>query len=211
MIWLLIFFPITIGVEIFAPERHLLLFVASSLAILPFARWMGDATEHLAAHFGEGIGGLLNATFGNAAELIIALAGALACTTSSRRRLPARLSATSCYVLGAAMLAGGIRYQEQHFNAVAARSQATMLLLAAIALILPACYQAAANGTGDLERLSVAISIVLLLAYLASLAFALITHRALFVGSHQPDEQKGQPSKGRAMAVLAGATVASPG
>ena len=57
MIWLLAFFPITIGVEIFAPEHHLLLFVTSSLAILPFARWMGDATEHLAVHFGEGIGG----------------------------------------------------------------------------------------------------------------------------------------------------------
>ena len=208
MIWLLIFFPITIGVEIFAPERHLLLFVASSLAILPFARWMGDATEHLAAHFGEGIGGLLNATFGNAAELIIALAALRAGLYDIvKASIAGSIIGNVLLVLGAAMLAGGIRYQEQHFNAVAARSQATMLLLAAIALILPACYQAAANGTGDLERLSVAISIVLLLAYLASLAFALVTHRALFVGSHQPDEQKGQPSKGRAMAVLAGATV----
>jgi len=196
VIWLLIFFPITIGVEIFAPERHLLLFVASSLAILPFARWMGDATEHLAAHFGEGIGGLLNATFGNAAELIIALAALRAGLYDIvKASIAGSIIGNVLLVLGAAMLAGGIRYQEQHFNAVAARSQATMLLLAAIALILPACYQAAANGTGDLERLSVAISIVLLLAYLASLAFALITHRALFVGSHQPDEQKGQPSK----------------
>ena len=74
MTWLLIFVPITIGLEVFAPERYLLIFIASSLAILPLARWMGDATEQLATHFGEGVGGLLNATFGNAAELIIALA-----------------------------------------------------------------------------------------------------------------------------------------
>jgi Ca2+:H+ antiporter len=72
--WLLIFVPVTIGLEQLAPERYLLIFVTSSLAILPLARWMGDATEQLATHFGEGVGGLLNATFGNAAELIIALA-----------------------------------------------------------------------------------------------------------------------------------------
>src|SRR6516162_828221 len=72
--WVVIFVPVTIGLEILVPERYLLIFIASSLAILPLARWMGDATEQLAAHFGEGVGGLLNATFGNAAELIIALA-----------------------------------------------------------------------------------------------------------------------------------------
>jgi Ca2+:H+ antiporter len=72
--WLVIFVPASIGLEVFAQERYLLIFVASSLAILPLARWMGNATEQLAAYFGEGIGGLLNATFGNAAELIIALA-----------------------------------------------------------------------------------------------------------------------------------------
>jgi len=74
MNWLLLFAPIAIGLEVFAPERHLLVFVASSLAILPLAGWMGRATEQLAERMGEGVGGLLNATFGNAAELIIALA-----------------------------------------------------------------------------------------------------------------------------------------
>jgi len=71
--WLLIFVPVTIGLEELASERYLLIFITSSLAILPLARWMGDATEQLATHFGEGVGGLLNATFGNAAELIIAV------------------------------------------------------------------------------------------------------------------------------------------
>jgi Ca2+:H+ antiporter len=73
MNWLLLFVPIAIGLELLAPDRHLLVFVTSSLALLPLAMWLGRATEQLAVRMGEGVGGLLNATFGNAAELIIAL------------------------------------------------------------------------------------------------------------------------------------------
>jgi Ca2+:H+ antiporter len=72
--WLLAFVPLAIGIEHLAPERHLLIFAASALAIVPLAGWMGRATEQLATRMGEGVGGLLNATFGNAAELIIAFA-----------------------------------------------------------------------------------------------------------------------------------------
>ena len=71
--WLLFFVPIAIGLEFLRPESHGLIFVAACLAIVPLAGWLGRATEHLAAHTGEGVGGLLNATFGNAAELIIAI------------------------------------------------------------------------------------------------------------------------------------------
>jgi Ca2+:H+ antiporter len=74
MNWLLLFIPIAVCLETFAPEWHLLVFATSSLAIVPLAGWMGTATEQLAGRMGEGVGGLLNATFGNAAELIIALA-----------------------------------------------------------------------------------------------------------------------------------------
>ena len=125
----------------------MLLFVTSSLAILPFARWMGDATEHLAAHFGEGIGGLLNATFGNAAELIIALAAlraglydivkasiagsifgnaaeliiALAALRAGlhdivKASIAGSIIGNVLLVLGGVMLAGGMRYQEQHLT-----------------------------------------------------------------------------------------------
>ena len=73
MNWLLLFVPIAIGLELLAPDRHLLVFVTSSLGLLPLAMWLGRATEQLAERMGEGVGGLLNATFGNAAELIIAL------------------------------------------------------------------------------------------------------------------------------------------
>jgi Ca2+:H+ antiporter len=207
--WLLIFVPVTIGLEIFVPEHYLLIFIASSLAILPLARWMGDATEQLATHFGEGVGGLLNATFGNAAELIIALAALRAGLYDVvKASIVGSIIGNVLLVLGAAMLAGGLRHQEQRFNAVAARSQATMLVLAAIALILPAYFQSAVGTTTQgLDRLSVSISIVLLLAYLLNLAFALVTHRALFAGSPEPDEGKAQPSKARAIFLLAGATV----
>ena len=70
MNWLLVFIPVTVGLEVFAPDRYALVFMASCLAILPLARWLGLATEQLAARFGEGVGGLLNATFGNAAVLV---------------------------------------------------------------------------------------------------------------------------------------------
>ena len=209
MTWLLIFVPVTIGFEVFAPERYLLIFIASALAILPLARWMGDATEQLATYFGEGVGGLLNATFGNGAELIIALAALRAGLYDVvKASIVGSIIGNVLLVLGAAMLAGGLRHQEQRFNAVAARSQATMLVLAAIALMLPAYFQSTVGTTTQgLDRLSVSISIVLLLAYLLSLTFALVTHRSLFAGSHVPDEGKAQPSKARAISVLAGTTV----
>lgn len=209
MTWLAIFIPVTIGLEVFVPQHYLLIFIASSLAILPLAKWMGDATEQLAAYFGEGVGGLLNATFGNAAELIIALAALRAGLYDVvKASIVGSIIGNVLLVLGAAMLAGGLRHQEQRFNAVAARSQATMLMLAAIALILPAYFQSAVGTTTQgLDRLSVSISIVLLLAYLLNLAFALVTHRALFAGSDQPDEGKVQPPKARAVSMLAGTTV----
>jgi Ca2+:H+ antiporter len=205
MAWLLIFFPITIGLEVFAPDRHLPIFITSSLAILPLAKWMGDATEQLATFFGEGVGGLLNATFGNAAELIIALVALRAGLYDVvKASIAGSIIGNVLLVLGAAMLAGGLRNDEQSFNAAAARSQATMLVLAALALILPAYFQAVAGTTtGGLDRLSVSISIVLLLAYLLNLAFALITHRALFAGTHQPDEPKPRTSRGRGEIMVA--------
>jgi Ca2+:H+ antiporter len=210
MNWLLLFVPITIGLEVLSPERYLLIFAASCLAILPLAGWMGRATEQLAERLGEGIGGLLNATFGNAAELIIALAALRAGLYDVvKASIAGSIIGNILLVLGAAMLCGGLRRPEQHFNPAGARSQATMLTLAAIALILPAAFQAAAHTTAvGLGRLSVAIAIVLLFAYLLNLVFALVTHAALFKGSHIAEEREQHPSVVRAVAVLAAATAA---
>ena len=204
MNWLLVFVPLAIGLEVLAPERHLLIFVTSSLALLPRAAWMGQATEQLAERMGEGVGGLLNATFGNAAELIIALAALRAGLSDVvKASVAGSIIGNILLVLGAAMLTGGLRRTEQQFNSVGARSQATMLTLAAIALILPAAFQSVAGtSTTALVQLSASISIVLLLVYLLFLAFSLITHSSLFAGSYVPEKQRPHASAVRAALTL---------
>src|SRR5215510_7161712 len=143
MNWLLLFVPVAIGLEFLAPDRHLLVFATSSLAILPLAAWMGRATEQLAERMGEGVGGLLNATLGNAAELIIALAALRAGLHDVvKASIVGSIVGNILLVLGAAMLAGGLRRPEQRFNDSAARAQATMLTLAMISLVIPAAYSA---------------------------------------------------------------------
>lgn len=210
MNWLLIFIPVTLGLEYFAPNRSILVFAASCLAILPLAGWMGEATERLASRLGEGVGGLLNAAFGNAAELIIALAALrVGLTDVVKASLAGSIIGNILLVLGAAMLAGGLRHHEQHYNPAGARAQAAMLTLAAIALVIPAAFRIASGTTAEgLGRLSVAIAVVLILLYAAYLAFALITHSALFAGEREADEtSEAPPSVGRALAILTAATI----
>lgn len=212
--WLLIFVPIAVVLEHAAPDRPLWIFLASALAIMPLAGWMGKATEKLAERTGEGIGGLLNATFGNAAELIIALAalrGGL--HEVVKASLAGSIVGNILLVLGVSMLAGGLSRSEQHYNPAGARSQATMLTLAAIALILPAAYRAMTGEAGApaLGSISVWMSLVLLAVYAANLIFSLITHRALFAGSEHEGEHESAYvpwSVGRAMLVLGSATAA---
>jgi Ca2+:H+ antiporter len=212
--WLLIFLPIAIVLEHAAPERALWIFAASALAIMPLAGWMGKATEQLAERTGEGIGGLLNATFGNAAELIIALAALRSGLHDVvKASLAGSIVGNILLVLGASMLAGGLGRSEQHYNPAGARSQATMLTLAAIALILPAAYRAVAGETSGaaLAAISIWMSLVLLAVYAANLVFSLVTHRALFAGSeHEGGHVNPQASwsVGRAVLVLAAATAA---
>src|SRR5947209_14879703 len=119
--WLLIFVPVAIGLEFLMPGQRTLIFVAACLAIVPLAGFLGDATEQLARHTGEGIGGLLNATFGNAAELIIAIMalreGLHAVVKAS---LTGSIIGNILLVLGGAAVAGGVRHRTMHFNAMAA-------------------------------------------------------------------------------------------
>jgi len=211
--WLLLFVPAAIALEHIVPERHLLVFFAAATGLLPLAVWLGRATEQLADQAGEGVGGLLNATFGNAAELIIALAALRAGLHDVvKATIIGSIVGNILLVLGAAMLAGGTRHAEQRFNAAGARAQATMLTLAGIALIIPAAYSALVGGLnpGGQKALSVTISIVLLAVYGAFLLFSLWTHSALFAGSALPEEERNHsepwPMR-QAIAVLAGATV----
>jgi Ca2+:H+ antiporter len=213
MNWLLVSVPIAIGLRFLLPDAHILIFFAACLAILPLAGWLGKATEHLAERTGEGIGGLLNATFGNAAELIIAL---MALQKGLHEVVKASLTGSIIgnilLVLGAAVIAGGLRYRSQQFNAVAARSQSTMLTLAAIGLIVPAGYHHLAGPGMEVREgsLSLEISIVLLATYGLSLLFSLHTHKQLFVGNaaESAGVQGGHKvwSAGRSISVLLGAT-----
>lgn len=212
MNWLLVFIPITVALEHWAPQQQLAIFAASGLAILPLAAWMGRATEQLAERTGEGVGGLLNATFGNAAELIIAIAALRSGLHDVvKASLAGSIIGNILLVLGAAMAAGGTVHREQTFNAQAARAQATLLTLAAITLVLPAAFKVAAAGepaANGLVPLSVALSIVLLAVYVLFLAFSLKTHSDLFKGTPAADEAHEEAwSIRRSALVLAASTV----
>ena len=208
--WLLIFVPITIALEFMNPQSHALIFVTACLAILPLAGWLGEATEHLAHHTGEGIGGLLNATFGNAAELIIAL---MALQRGMHDVVKASLTGSIIgnllLVTGVSVVAGGLKFKSQHFNRSGARSQATMLLLATIAMVLPATFHALAGDHPRREHdLSLEISIILLITYALSLVFTLKTHKQLFGGERNNDHQSDQVpwTMKRSLGILAAAT-----
>ncbi len=173
---------------------------------------MGHATEALATRTGEGVGGFLNATFGNAAELIIAIAALRAGLHDVvKASIAGSIIGNILLVLGAAMLAGGVRNRpEQTFNVSGARSQATMLTLAAIALVVPAAFERTlGSDAAPIAPLSLWISILLLVVYAANLVFSLRTHRALFAGSHAGDgtARDASWSVRRALLVLAAATV----
>jgi Ca2+:H+ antiporter len=211
--WMLVFVPIAIALEYVAAELHLLIFLMAALAIVPLAGWLGRATEQLAERSGEGVGGLLNATFGNATELIIGLSALRAGLHDVvKASIVGSIVGNILLVLGLAMLAGGLRHREQQYNISGARSQATLLTLATIALILPAAYNAVITPRNPqgLQSLSLYISLILLLVYGLFLVYSLITHKSLFSGTASSEQSPDQPppwSTGKAMSVLGVATV----
>lgn len=212
--YLLVAIPVAVAMR-FVPAWHndTALFFVAGLAVIPLAGWMGRATEHLSARSGPGIGGLLNATFGNAAELIIALIalsnGLIGVVKAS---ITGSIIGNILLVLGAAMVAGGLKFQQQTFNRTAARVSATSLSLAAIGLVIPTVFHLAADQQpgawtpeGE-QRLSVAIAAVLFATYVMSLVFSLITHKDLFGGDGAHEHEGPVWSVTKATAVLAVAT-----
>jgi Ca2+:H+ antiporter len=190
--YLLVFIPVAVALEV-AHADPVIVFAASALGVIPTASLMGTGTEHLAARSGPGIGGLLNVTFGNAPELIIALfaleAGLHEVVKAS---IIGSILGNILLVMGAAMLVGGRNRERQYFDRTAASVQSIMLLLAIAALVMPALFELI-EGTGlpnpgdeiinydkTVEQLSFAVAIVLILTYAAGLLFSLRTHRALF-------------------------------
>lgn len=212
--WLLILVPVAISVHWVMPDAHSLVFATAALAIIPLAGWMGRATEALAVRAGEGVGGLLNATFGNAAELVIAFAALRhGFYDVVKASIAGSIIGNILLVLGAAMLAGGLRFQNQRYNITAARSQATMLLIATIALVVAGAFRDVVQpGARQVIGLSIAIAVVLLGVYVCNLVFSLVTHRRLFEGSGElpapARDEAPEWSARKGLAVLGLATAA---
>ncbi|MDQ1291867.1 MAG: Ca2+:H+ antiporter, partial [Nitrospirota bacterium] len=193
---LLVFIPLAIAFEV-AKADPLFVFAASAFAIIPLAGMLGRATEHLTSHVGAGVGSLLNASLGNAAELIIALAALReGLHDVVKASLTGSILGNILLVLGASMVAGGLKYERQKFNQTAAGMGSSLLLLAAVGLIIPALFHFTAADRGvTIEReMSLEIAIVLFVMYGLSLLFSLRTHRHLYAGeSHDAEDLGEQP------------------
>jgi Ca2+:H+ antiporter len=213
------FVPAAVVVDL-ADAPAAVVFAISALAIVPPAAVMSRATEELAARSGPGIGGLVNVTFGNAPELIIAIfALGKGLQEVVKASLVGSILGNCLLVLGAAMLAGGLKRERQTFGRPAAQTQAVMLLVTVAALVLPSVLPLARHGAlpavgqvrhsygGDLETVSFAVAIVLIATYLAGLVFSLRTHRDLFNPRSEDEPPAEIWSAGRSVAVLAAAGV----
>ncbi len=192
--------PIAVGLEL-AHASATVIFAASAIGIIPTAALMGRATEELAARSGPGIGGLLNVTFGNAPELIIAL---FALNEGLQEVVKASIIGSILgnvlLVMGAAMFVGGLGREKQTFSRTAASVQSTMLLLAATAMVMPAIFELVeGKGLPDpgaeivnfgptVEHLSLAVAIVLILSYAGGLVFSLKTHKSIFNPPYEREE-----------------------
>ncbi len=181
LLWLLVFVPALFVVEKTASHAHTLLFMMSILAIVPLAALLSHATESVASKLGDSVGGLLNATLGNLTELVIALAalrsGQYMLVKAS---VAGAIVSNALFMLGMSFLLGGLKHHTQDFNRMSARLQAGLLFLATIALLVPSAVSEA-DATGTFTRkLSVALSVLLIIAYALGLLFSLKTHREFF-------------------------------
>jgi Ca2+:H+ antiporter len=222
--WLTPFIPVAIVLRLLDIDPTVVFF-CSALGVIPTAALMGRATEELATRSGPGIGGLLNVTFGNAPELIIALfALNKGLHEVVKASLVGSILGNLLLALGAAMLVGGWGRRQQLFNRTAASAQSSMLLLAGAALTMPAVFQLVAHGSlpsphdeirnfpSKVEHLSLTIAVLLMLVYFVGLVFSLRTHRDLFNPDTEEDhgEEREEPWTVRrsvAMLGLAGVAV----
>lgn len=213
--YLLLAVPVAVVLEL-QHANPVAIFAASCLAIIPLAGLMGKATEHLSETLGEGVGGLLNATFGNAAELIIALmalrAGLFDVVKAS---ITGSIIGNILLVMGLSVFAGGLKHARQKFNQTAAGMGATLLVLSAVGLIIPAIFHLLVRNHPNVkeQNLSLEIAVVLFIVYILSLIFSLKTHAHLYVGEaglHSADEEEALGthswSRGKSITLLLVAT-----
>lgn len=203
--------PVSIAAELLHWDS-LIVFFSSVLAIVPLAKFMGQATEEIAVVSGPTIGGLLNATFGNAAELIIALvalnAGLIEVVKAS---ITGSIIGNVLLVLGLSIFLGGLRFKEQTFQPVVARLNASLMTLAVLALLLPAAVRATTPQLTPtaIPYLSIATAVILIVIYVLSLLFSLKTHSYLYdlVEGEEDEHAREKVNLPLAIGVLLGATV----
>ena len=203
---LLIFTPIAIALE-FINTDHIVIFVIASVALIPLAKLIGDSTEHLSVHYGATLGSLLNVTFGNAAEIIIAIvainAGLIDLVKAS---ITGAILGNILLIFGLSILAGGIRYKEQYFSQENVGLQSSMLFLAIIGLATPTILVNTLNADSantsiqnqlNIQILSDILAFLLLAIYIAGIIFTFFTHKHLFLTQSHFDHKKDQKEEGR--------------
>jgi Ca2+:H+ antiporter len=212
--WLLLFVPASILLEHSERASPAMVFFGAALAIVPAARLIVQGTEHIAARTGSAVGGLLNATFGNLPELIIAtVALRSGLLEMVRASIIGAILANLLMALGVALFIGGVRYHNQEFNPRAARLYSSMMLLAVISLAGPGAFErvfSAAEHLPQVHALNVRLALVLMAVYALYLYFMLGTHRDEFAGEAEGGHghSEGPPwSMGRALGTLVGASV----
>jgi Ca2+:H+ antiporter len=181
--FLVICVPIALLLE-FIHSEPLLVFIFAAIALTPLAKLIGQSTEHLATHYGPTVASLLNATFGNAAEIIIGIAAISAGLLNLvKATIIGSIIGNILLVFGLSLTVGGLKHKEQFFNKENTGYQSSMLFLAIIGLAVPTILAATATEVGhpgNIEFISVCVAFVLLGVYIASIIFTFVTHKHLF-------------------------------
>jgi Ca2+:H+ antiporter len=213
---LLVFLPISVAAH-FLHWGSSIVFITSGLAIIPLAAWMGTATEEISVVLGPNLGGLLNATFGNATELIIGIvalnAGLIDVVKAS---ITGSIIGNLLLVMGLSMFLGGLRFKEQEFPPIVARLNASAMNLAVIAILLPTALNVTSPGLAEpiMQKLSSAVAIVLMVVYVLTLLFSMKTHTYLYdvaIVEEEDENQENTPDKPNILlwvGVLLAATLA---
>jgi Ca2+:H+ antiporter len=191
--------PIAI-VSSFTDTDNIIAFTASGIALVPLAKLIGDSTEHLGSHYGSTIGSLLNVTFGNAAELIIAISAINSgLFTLVKASITGSILGNILLIFGLSILVGGLKHKEQYFNRENTGIQSSMLFLAIIGLAVPTIIATAGlspSTSAQIEQgekmrfLSDSVAFILLIVYVAGILFAFITHKHLFITRYQLQQQE---------------------
>ena len=215
--WLLLLVPVSAASAYLTSPDSISTFVIATLAVIPLAEWIRRATEHLAESAGPAIGGLLNVSFGNTAELILALFVLAAGKPDVvKAQLTGAIIGNSLLGLGLAIVVGSIGREKQTFNRAHAGQLSSLLVLSTIGLLLPALFDYAIGDRSDSgrllrdEHLSLSVSVVLILVYVANLIYTLITHRDVFAlpegGAHETAAPHAPWPIWKALTLLAVAT-----